>query len=306
MKNSVMIAPFCSGRLVGFVVERKILLLSLLMLFALLLFGSWGMYASWQRTELQSELNSRAELLQQLLAQEKSNQRKLQAEQNKSLVYARALGHMQARMIRLDALGSRLVDVASLDKAEFNFDMEPALGGLNQSNMPIDSTALQQGVMQVDGRMQRMDAQLTAVGYMLESKRSRADAKPHSWPTIGGWISSRYGPRLDPFSGARRMHYGLDIANKKGAPVLASSAGVVVFASKMVDFGYVVDVDHGYGYSTRSAHMASINVKVGDVVKNRDKLGEVGSTGHSTGPHIHFELRHKGKLIDPSKFIHKS
>jgi len=306
MNKQLMISTSSSGRLVALVIGRKMLTLSVLALSALVAFGAWGVYGTWQSGQLALELEKTVIQLQQARAQQVASvaslQGQLQTEQNKSLVYTRALGQLQARMFRLDALGSRLVDVASLDKSEFDFGLEPALGGLHQPEL-MDVPVVQQGMAQVDERLTQMDAQLTALDYMLESKRSRSDAKPHTWPTRGGWISSRFGPRIDPFTGAQAMHYGVDIANKPGAPVLASSAGVVSFAGKMEDFGYVVDVEHGYGYQTRYAHLSGISVKIGDVVEDKQKLGRVGSTGHSTGPHIHYEVRHDGRLINPKNFL---
>ncbi|WP_018293671.1 M23 family metallopeptidase [Mariprofundus ferrooxydans] len=307
MKQQLMISTSSSGRLIALVMGRNVLTLSVLVISALVAFGVWGAYGTWQSGRLALELEKTSVLLQQARTQQAATvaslQGKLQIEQHKSLVYTRALGELQAKMTRLDALGSRLVDVASLDKSEFDFGMEPALGGLRQPGVAVDAPVVQQGVAQVDARLKQMDAQFTALDYMLESKRTQLDARPHTWPTKGGWISSGFGPRIDPFTGGQAMHYGVDIANKPGAPVLASSAGVVSFAGKMQDFGYVVDVDHGYGYSTRYAHMSSLSVKIGDVVEDRQKLGRVGSTGHSTGPHIHYEVRHYGKLVNPRQFL---
>lgn len=232
---------------------------------------------------------------------------RLQGDKNKLAVYARTLGQMQARMARLDALGSRLVDVAALDKSEFDFSLTPAFGGVRQQ--PVGGydadTSLHSTLDPMDAKLKQLDAQLAAVDFMLEQKNTAVHAKPHTWPTAGGWISSGFGPRIDPFSGRPAIHRGVDIANHFGAPVLAASTGVVTFAGKMEDFGYVVDIDHGYGYKTRYAHLSSLTVHVGDVMVDRQMLGRIGSTGHSTGPHLHYEVRHDGKLINPSAFLRR-
>ncbi|MDX8407405.1 MAG: M23 family metallopeptidase, partial [Mariprofundaceae bacterium] len=125
----------------------------------------------------------------------------------------------------------------------------------------------------------------------------------HAWPTEGGWLSSNYGRRTDPFTGQPANHYGVDIANRFAAPVLSASRGVVTFAGKMKDVGYMVDVDHGYGYKTRYGHMSSLAVKVGDVVDDSQLLGRIGSSGRSTGPHLHFEVHLHGKHINPATFL---
>lgn len=300
----MMVSASTSGRLIAFVVGRRVVTGLVLTMSVLTGFGIWGAYGTWQSAQLALELEKRSDLMSAERAQQDldvaSLRAQLKAEQEKSMVYARTLGQLQARMTRLDALGSRLVDVAALDKSEFDFGFEPAVGGSRdvKPGMPVDDAVAQQGMAQVD-------VQLTALDYMLESKRSQLHARPHAWPTTGGWISSRFGPRIDPFTGGQAMHYGVDIANRPAAPVLASSRGVVSFAGKMEDFGYVVDLEHGYGYKTRYAHLSSVSVKIGDVVEEKQKLGLVGSTGHSTGPHIHYEVRRDGKLVDPRSFLRK-
>lgn len=307
----MMVSASASGRLIAFVVGRRVVTGLVLTMSVLTGFGIWGAYGTWQSAQLALELEKLSDLMSAERAQQDldvaSLRAQLKAEQEKSMVYARTLGQLQARMTRLDALGSRLVDVAALDKSEFDFGFEPAVGGLRdvKPGMPVDDAVAQQGMAQVDDHLHQVDVQLTALDYMLESKRSQLHARPHAWPTTAGWISSRFGPRIDPFTGGQAMHYGVDIANRPGAPVLASSRGVVSFAGKMEDFGYVVDLEHGYGYKTRYAHLSSVSVKIGDVVEEKQKLGLVGSTGHSTGPHIHYEVRRDGKLVDPRSFLRK-
>jgi len=300
-----------SGGLFGIVIGRKFLMAGSLLLVILFAFGVWGAYSVSQKEQLFLSLQLAEAELQQVQAGHDSRIKKmtseLQAEQNKLAVYARTLGQMQARMARLDALGARLVDVASLDKTEFDFGLAPAFGGLRQhtSASPNADIGLFQGINSVEGRLKQLDVQLTAVNFMLEKKTTAVHAKPHAWPTTGGWISSGFGPRIDPFTGTPAIHHGVDIANHFGAEVKAASPGVVSFAGKMDDFGYVVDIEHGYGYRTRYAHLSSLAVNVGDVIGDKQKLGRIGSTGHSTGPHLHFEVRHNGKLVNPAKFLHR-
>ncbi len=291
--------------------SRKSLMACSLLLAALCGFGLWGAYSVYHSEQLAIALKQAGNELQQARAGNDSRLGKLAAElqtgQNKLAVYARTLGQMQARMARLDALGAHLVDVASLDKNEFDFGLAPAFGGLSQKQRePFNADmGLHQGISSAQERLKLLDVQLTAVNFMLEKKNTAVNAKPHIWPTTGGWISSGFGPRIDPFSGAPAMHRGVDIANHFGAPVKAASPGIVSFAGKMADFGYVVDIEHGYGYRTRYAHLSSLAVNVGDVIKGGQMLGRIGSTGHSTGPHLHYEVRHNGKLINPGKFLHR-
>jgi len=301
-----------SDGLFGLEMSRKLFMVSILLLAGLVVFGIWGAYGVYQAERLTSLLQqTRAELED---ARTDAGSRlaglnlQLQAEQDKLAVYARTVGEMQARMSRLDALGARLVDVAALDKSEFDFGLQPAFGGHRpQPPVVLDAEAvLDQRLFSMDRYLKQLDIQLASVDYLLEKQQTLDKARPHLWPTEGGWISSHFGPRIDPFTGAAAYHYGVDIANHYGAPVRAASHGIVTFADKMEDFGYVVDIEHGYGYKTRYAHMSSLTVSVGDVVAVNQEIGRIGSTGHSTGPHLHYEVSHYGKLINPGKFLPRS
>jgi len=309
MKKQLMMSTSSSGDLFGIVISRNLLVVSMVAVLGAFTFGVWGVVGLMQTGQFAQALKQSEEALDQAklasLIQLESLQNQLHAEQEKQAVYARTLGQIQARMARLDALGSRLVDVASLDKSEFDFELEPAFGGprLPQPEMFVAQKALRVDMQDMDGHLKQLDAQLVAIDYMLENRHAVLDAKPHAWPTEGGWISSRFGRRIDPFSGHPARHYGVDIANRAGAPILSASRGVVTFAGKMVDFGYVVDIEHGYGYKTRYAHMGAVSVNIGDVVAGNQLLGHIGSTGRSTGPHLHYEVRRFGKLINPQSFL---
>lgn len=305
---SLMLVPD-SGRIRRFSISGRALAVSGLLLAGMLSFGIWGIYSTYKVEQLARSLDQTRHALdhaqsrydQQLLAW----QEKTAATQKKLAVYARSLGQMQARLARLDALGSKLVDIASLDQSEFDFGVQPAFGGprLEQPNLPGMELGLKEGLETMAGRLEQLDAQLAAIDFMLEKQRSRELAKPHAWPSEGGWLSSTYGRRADPFTGQPANHYGVDIANRFGAPVLAASRGVVTFAGKMKDFGYMVDVDHGYGYKTRYGHLSSLAVKVGDVVEDGQLLGRIGSSGRSTGPHLHYEVHLHGRHINPAPFL---
>lgn len=309
MKKQMFMSASSSGDLFGIVMSRKFFVAGSVLLAMLFAFGAWGAFSVYHSEQLAMSLKHAERKLQQIRADNHFRMTELaaelQAEQNKQAVYARTLGQMQARIARLDALGARLVDVASLDKTEFDFGLVPAFGGLRQQPLELThaDVGLHHGIRLVEGRLKQLDMQLTAVNFMLEKKTTAVHARPHIWPTTGGWISSGFGPRIDPFTGAPAMHHGVDIANHFGAQVKAASPGIVSFAGKMEDFGYVVDVEHGYGYRTRYAHLSSLAVNVGDVVAGNQTLGRIGSTGHSTGPHLHYEVRHNGTLTNPRVFL---
>jgi murein DD-endopeptidase MepM/ murein hydrolase activator NlpD len=223
-------------------------------------------------------------------------------------VYARSLGQMQARLSRLDSLGKRLVEASpSLAKSEFNFNVQPAFGGprIPDENQTAGIQLFDQ-VKYIDAQISSLNTQLMAVDYILQDNIEEKNARPHTWPSEGGWLSSYFGIRTDPFTGKKAMHRGIDIANRLGAPVLAGSRGIIVYAGKMKGYGYLVEIEHGYGYRTRYGHMSAITIAVGDVVEAGQMVGRVGSSGRSTGPHLHYEVRRNSQALNPEKFIPRS
>ncbi len=306
---SLIVAPDC-GRARAFRISRRAQLAALTGALALAAFGVLGAWGVWRAGETALELQQTRHALAHAQARYESRlaalRDKAEREQRKMAVYARALGELEARMARLDALGGRLVDVAALDASEFDFGRKVAIGGPRQKpqagGVNLEGR-LRDGLSALDERLDRLDAQLSAVDWMLEAQRSEAEARPHAWPSEGGWLSSGYGTRTDPFTGLPAPHHGVDIANRFGAPVLAASRGIVTFAGKMKDFGYMVEIDHGYGYRTRYGHLSAVTVKVGDVVEDNQLIGRVGSTGRSTGPHLHYEVHRYGQHINPLPFL---
>ncbi|HXH72540.1 MAG TPA: M23 family metallopeptidase [Mariprofundaceae bacterium] len=308
---SLMLVPD-QGPIRSFAISSRSLLVAASVFFLLVVFGCWGIYGLSRVGQQANALD----LAKQMLAAEKAQnaaevdqlRERLLAEQKKMTVYARSLGQIQARLSRLDSLGSKLVDVAALNKSEFDFGLQPAFGGprIVQPSLSGLEDHMSDNLRFLDQRLGRLDAQLSVINYSLQEKRSEANAKPHAWPTEGGWISSHYGQRMDPFTGEPARHEGVDIANRFGAPVLAAGRGVVTFAGKMTDFGYMVDIDHGYGYATRYGHLSGITVKPGDIVEDGQLIGRIGSTGRSTGPHLHYEVHRYGQHIDPASFLPRS
>jgi murein DD-endopeptidase MepM/ murein hydrolase activator NlpD len=300
-----------SGQVKSFRLSSRTLAASAFFVFALGAFGVWGAYSAYSGKKLVAELQA-AERFNDMAQQRRNKEVEhlndlLKAEQQKTAVYARHLGQMQARLARLDAVGEKLVQVAKLDKNDFDFSVMPAMGGprIVPAGLGADLSMPSQ-IQQMNSRLSHLDVQLAAIDMILQENCDEAHARPHAWPTEGGWLSSHYGMRIDPFTGTRAMHRGVDIANRFGAPVLAASRGVVVFAGKSPGFGTLVEVEHGYGFRTRYGHLSSIAVKVGDEVSDGDLLGRVGSSGRSTGPHLHFEVHRYGKDMDPAPYLPRS
>jgi len=307
-RYSLMLVPE-SGRVRRFSVSSGLLRLVCVMMITLFGFGAWGTYAVFDALHLEREYAA----LQQKYHMDASRygreiarlSKPIEADRKRMDVLARSIGRLQARLTRLDALGARLVEVASLDETEFNFAELPAFGGprLVQSTRFAGTTELDRSVQALSTRLANVDVQLAAIEYLLERKQGESIAKPHAWPTRGGWLSSTYGYRADPFTGEKAMHRGVDIANRYGAPAYAASAGIVVFAGKTRDFGYMVEIAHGYGYLTRYGHLSALSVRAGDEVTTGQMLGRIGSTGRSTGPHLHYEVHRFGRHLNPRPFL---
>jgi murein DD-endopeptidase MepM/ murein hydrolase activator NlpD len=221
----------------------------------------------------------------------------------------RQVGTMQAQVTRLDSLGQRVVEVAGLDDGEFDFSPQPAVGGPDDQAgfdgdfRGQDLTELARQVEQLSDRVADRQDQLELLQGMIDRRNVRQKMRPDGWPTDGGWLSSNFGKRIDPFSGHPAYHYGVDIANHKGSKVEAIAPGVVTWAGERYGYGQLVEIDHGNGYRTRYAHNQKVLVDVGERVTKGKVVGKVGRSGRSTGPHIHLEVLHNGDQIDPRKFL---
>jgi murein DD-endopeptidase MepM/ murein hydrolase activator NlpD len=240
-----------------------------------------------------------------ILAAQKSEIAELRARvQDRIDAMAGRLGQLDAHVIRIDALGKRLTTMANIDRRQFNFDDEPtaapqAAGAAAGSQIPDLTSQLSQLEQQVDLR----DAQLSALENVMVGRKIRDAVRPEGKPVGEGSISSYFGERSDPFTGEEGFHKGLDFAGTAGEPVVAVAAGVVTWAGDRNGYGTLVEINHGNGYVTRYAHNQSALVTVGQTVTRGEQIALMGSSGHSTGPHVHFEVLHNGQQIDPLMFV---
>ena len=221
---------------------------------------------------------------------------------------AQRLGYMQAELLRLNALGQRLARMGGLDKREFDFSEGPALGGpepvrgTSSMSVPDFLTTLER----VSGQIERKSERLAALESSLLDKQLKAAVFPTGWPTEGGWVSSGFGQRSDPFTGRTAVHEGVDIASRFGSTIKAMGGGVVSFAGDKDGYGCTVEINHGNGYTTRYAHCKATLVRVGDRVIKGQGVALVGTTGRSTGPHLHFEVLRDGRAVNPSSYLQSS
>ncbi len=215
------------------------------------------------------------------------------------------LGQLQAQSVRLNALGERLTQAGKLDDGEFNFDEDPGQGGPEvTTGTPayLRPAALGQDIDQLSGQFDVQQAQLEALRDMLLDRKIDSSLRPTGMP-VNGYISSFFGGRPDPFSGEGARHTGIDIAAPKGTPVTAVAEGMVTFAGQRNGYGDVVEIDHGNGYMTRYAHNSALEVKPGQRVHVGDVIARAGSTGRSTGSHVHFEVWYHDRVVNPLAFV---
>ena len=217
---------------------------------------------------------------------------------------AAKLGQLQAQSTRLNALGERLAQMGKLDSTEFNFDEQPPVGGVEDVNDSAYAlpTALDTGIDQLASRFDSQQAQLYALQSLLLDAKIESNLKPTGMP-VEGYISSYFGGRPDPFSGHSAYHTGLDISAPTGTPVHAVAEGMVTYAGLRSGYGDVIEIDHGNGYMTRYAHNSSLIVRPGQRVHVGDVIAKAGSTGRSTGSHVHFEVWYKGNVVNPLAYV---
>lgn len=216
---------------------------------------------------------------------------------------AQRVGHLQAHVMRLNALGGRLTRLAGLDGREFDFSEEPAVGGPETAGSRLTVPDFLQSLENLSAQVATRSERLQALEQVMLDRKAAQLATPEGWPADGGWVSSNFGRRADPFTGRVAFHEGVDIAAKMGSPIRAMGVGVVTFAGEKSGYGLMVEVNHGRGQVTRYAHAQSVLVKVGDRVTKGQPVALIGSSGRSTGPHLHLEVLRNGQPVNPQNYL---
>lgn len=240
-----------------------------------------------------------------LSAQQEQNEKTQSYLRDNLNAMAAKLGQMQAQLLRLDTLGERLAKTAGFKPQEFMFDQVPGQGGA-VSTLPTYDLSLGDLSRQVDLLTRQMDDRTEKLG-ILDSLMIVDSAKkkllPSVLPVEGGWYSSNFGWRIDPFNGVSAFHEGMDFMAEVGTLARAAAGGVVIYSDFHPQYGNMIEIDHGNGLVTRYAHLSKRLAKIGDVVMSSGKIGTVGNTGRSTGPHLHFEVRQNGAPLNPVRFF---
>ena len=218
---------------------------------------------------------------------------------------AMRLGEVNAHVIRLDALGKRLTEMADIDSREFNFDRDPPRGGPegDGEGMSAQIPDLSDMLAQLEQNVDLRQSQLSALENVILARELHEQIHPEGRPVANGFISSYFGERADPFDGLEAFHKGVDFAGSPGSPVVAVAAGVVTWAGERTGYGKLIEINHGDGFTTRYAHNERTLVTVGQTVKRGERIALMGSTGRSTGPHVHFEVLRNGRQVNPLSFI---
>ena len=214
------------------------------------------------------------------------------------------LGEMQAQLTRLDALGERLSALSGI--RDIKFTDVPGLGGAAPTLMPpqdLSLTEFGEKLVSLSRQVENRNDMLGVLEAQLFEQAVKKRLLPTMMPVSAPFNASGFGRRVDPFTGQWAMHEGIDFLADPGAPVAAAAGGVVVFAGFHPQYGYMIDIDHGNDLATRYAHCSKLFVKEGDVVQRGRRIAEVGSTGRSTGPHLHFEVRFRGAAQNPARFL---
>lgn len=256
-----------------------------------LVYGNKSVISQWKQ-----DVSEQKSLLVEVQQQSDANIRAL----------TKKMAYFQANISRLEALGGKLMEMAELDDDQIDFTQEPGFGGPQYVDAVIQEDMIEnldQTLSAIAVELQEQENKFHTLDALLSTQTVLADMRPQGRPAEKGWVSSRFGKRTDPFSGKQEYHRGIDFAGQRGSNVVAVAGGVVTQAKNSNGYGNLVEIDHGNGYVTRYGHNQDMKVKVGDAVKKGQVVAKMGSTGRSTGPHVHFEVLKNGVHLDPMKFV---
>jgi len=282
-----------------------------LLLMVALVAGGAGYQLAISQAEEQSALDAeqKADWQQKLQQQQAEVARIRETVQQQIDTMVLRIGQLQGRLLRLDALGQRFIESGLVSGEEFNFDQPAAVGGPAKMPAGRDSYSapeLTDMINQLEQRLRDREKQLRLLDKLASRQKLEDELYVQGRPVTWGWVSSKYGYRSDPFSGKRAWHSGIDMAGREGSDIISVAGGVVSFAGDRHGYGKMVEIRHGDGLVTRYAHADSLKVEVGDVVQKDQVIALMGSTGRSTGPHVHFEVIRRGGTEDPEKYMQRA
>ncbi|MDN2663658.1 M23 family metallopeptidase [Psychromonas sp. 14N.309.X.WAT.B.A12] len=301
----------------SFSITKSTFIFACITLVAVLMTSAWLLQSHYHQQFIQYKINAlheKNEIKQQYLESIASQTN----QQLQSL--AEKVGELQAQSNRLNSLGERIIDKSNLPKEEFELDTQTEQTTETDDNLaapdtssvpPLDNdellpllkkvSLLEEQYKNNENLFQQLEITFNNLHLIDELFISGRPV-----PYKGSWISSPFGTRTDPFTGRLSRHKGVDIAGYSGMPIMATAAGVVTISEARNGYGYLVEINHGSGLMTRYAHASAITVSVGDVVEKGQQVAVMGTTGRSTGPHVHYEVLRNGQQIDPNYYIQRT
>lgn len=216
-------------------------------------------------------------------------------------VMAKKLGEMQAKMLQLESLGERVSGLAGMNPAEMK--MPVGQGGRLVLERDLSMDELRASLQGFDRLTDQKTELMTSMESRLVARKIERMMVPTQAPVANGFLGSVFGWRIDPITGHSALHTGLDFPAVAGTPIYAAAGGIVVAQEFHPEYGNMIEVDHGNDLITRYGHGSKVNVKKGDLIKRGQHIADVGSTGRSTGAHLHFEVLVQGVPHDPQKFL---
>ncbi len=267
--------------------------------------GKVGYQLGYHNATIPAESKSQIASLKEMVSKERENLQQVKLSTDNNLdALAIKLGSLQAKLMRLEAIGEHLVSVVDVDIDKDVFKEAPAMGSASdgEAGRTQSSIDLLMGIERLSDQLISQDKQLTTLEKVLAERDIKKEVVPSGMP-VQGYISSGFGGRLHPISGKYKGHQGVDIPGKTGTRIKAVAGGVIVASKRISGYGNMVEIKHADGFSTLYAHNKKNIVKVGDIIEKGESVALLGSTGRSTGPHVHFEVRKHGKPVNPMRYI---
>ncbi len=221
-------------------------------------------------------------------------------------VLGRRVGSLQAQVSRINAVEMRIAETSGINLEDFQFEQDPPIGGVVATeSVDSEQVDIENAIVAIEKELALRESEIAAVDFLLSRNSLETQQTPAGWPVEGGWVSSNFGSRLHPISGKKQFHRGVDIPGKEGSAVFAVADGVVIRSEKGGTFGWMIEIDHGDSLTTLYSHNRKNLVSQGETVVKGQAIAEIGSTGRSTGPHLHFEVSKNNRNINPVRYLYK-
>lgn len=270
-----------------------------------------GLASYWLVSSIDRSLNPFVDPEYRITVETRVNEQQQQMQKTRDYVrqhmdaLGRRIGSLQAQVSRINALEQRIAENSGINLEDFQFEQDPPIGGSVATETDSQEVDIENAIEAIEKELSLRESEIAAVDFLISRSSLQSQQTPAGWPVKGGWVSSSFGSRMHPISGKKQFHRGVDIPGKLGGSVLAVADGVVTRAGKNTTYGWVIEIDHGDDFTTLYSHNRKNLVAVGETVSKGQTIAEIGSTGRSTGPHVHFEVSKNGRRINPIKYLYK-